>query len=110
MILAVVILFLTGVKALNYLYWQEDVWSRNLCHNFYGQAKNIDYIYLGSSHVYCDINPEILDEKNGKNNFNLSSGSQRVIESYYCLKEADRRNKIEKVYLELCSIVRMERE
>lgn len=101
LILAAVILFMTLVKALNYLYWQEDVWCRNLWHNFYGQAKNIDYIYLGSSHVYCDINPEILDEKNGKNNFNLSSGSQRVIESYYCLKEADRRNKIEKVYLEL---------
>lgn len=93
--------FLLGVKILNYLYWQEDEWSRILWHNYYKQTENIDYVYLGSSHVFCDLNPKILDEKNGKNNFNLATSSQRLIESYYLLKEADRKNKIENAYLEL---------
>lgn len=99
--LAVIAFFRLGVKMLNYLYWEENGWRRILWHNYYKQTENIDYVYLGSSHVYCDLNPEILDEKNGKNNFNLSTQSQRLIESYYLLKEADRDNKIEKVYLEL---------
>jgi hypothetical protein len=86
---------------LNYLYWQEDEWARIMWHNFYEQEKNIDYVYIGSSHVYCDLNPEILDEKNGKNNFNMSTSSQRLIESYYLLREVDRKHKVEKVYLEL---------
>lgn len=101
LILAAAVLFLTGVRTLNYLYWQEDLWSRILWHNFYRQEENIDCLYLGSSHVYNDINPEILDEKNGKNNFNLSSSGQRVIESYYYLKEADKYHNPETVYLEL---------
>lgn len=99
--LAVIVFFLLGVKSLNYLYWQEDKWSRILWHNYYRQKEKIEYVYLGSSHVYCDLNPEILDGKNRKNNFSLSTGSQRLIESYYLLKEADRGNRLEKAYLEL---------
>lgn len=99
--LVVIAFFLLGVKILNYLYWQEDDWSRILWRNYYKQTENIDYVYLGSSHVYCDLNPEILDGKNGKNNFNLATPGQRLIESYYLLKEADRYQEMEKVYLEL---------
>lgn len=101
LVMGIVAFFLSGCMILNYLYWQEDIWSRILWHNFYKQTENIDYVYLGSSHVFFDLNPEILDKKNGKNNFNLSTGSQRIIESYYLLKEADRCNKIEKVYVEM---------
>lgn len=96
-----VLLFMGGTKILNYLYWQEEDWERILFHHFYGQEENIDYLYLGSSHVFCGFNPEILDEKNGKNNFNLATSGQSLMGSYYLLKEAARQNKIEKVYLEL---------
>lgn len=99
--LAFIVFFLLGVKFLNYLYWQEDDWSRVLWHNFYKQSENIDNVYLGSSHAFCAINPEILDEKNEKNNFNMATSGQRLIESYYVLKEINRHHKIENVYLEL---------
>lgn len=98
---AAILFFVSGVKALDYLYWQEDKWCRILWYNFYRQTENIDYVFLGSSHVYCDINPEISDEKTGENHFNMSTGSQRLIESYYLLKEADKHNEIKGVYLEL---------
>lgn len=99
--MTVILFFLLGNKALNYLYWEDNEWCRIFWHNFYKQAENIDYVYLGSSHVYCDINPEILDEKNGRNNFNMALPAQRLIESYYLLTEADRYNDIKEVYLEL---------
>ncbi len=100
-ILAAFVLFLAGTKLLNYLYWQEEDWERILFHHFYAQEKNIDNICLGSSHVFCGFDPEILDEKSGKNNFNLATSGQSLMGSYYLLKEADRCNEIEKVYLEL---------
>lgn len=101
LVLAAVLFFLGGTRILNYLYWQEEDWERILFHRFYEQEENIDYIYLGSSHAFCGFNPEILDEKNGKNNFNLATSGQSLMGSYYLLKEADRRNDIERVYLEL---------
>lgn len=101
LVFAVIICFLAGNSILNYLYWAEDNWCRILWHNYYGRTENIEYLYLGSSHVYCDLNPEILGEKNEKNNFNMAVGSGRLIDSYYLLKEAERHNKIEKVYVEM---------
>ncbi len=100
-VLTAFVLFLAGTKLLNYLYWQEEDWERILFHHFYTQEENIDHIYLGSSHVFCGFDPEILDEKSGKNNFNLATSGQSLMGSYYLLKEADRCNEIEKVYLEL---------
>lgn len=101
LVLTAALFFLVGTKLLNYLYWQEEDWERILFHHFYGQKENIDCVYLGSSHVFCAFDPEILDEKNGKNNFNLATSGQSLMGSYYLLREADRYNEIETVYLEL---------
>ncbi len=93
--------FFIGCKMMDYLYVAEDDWYRILWHNFYSQEKNIDCIYLGSSHVYKDLNPEILDERNRKNNFNMATSGQTLDNSYYVLKEAEQRNTIDEVYLEM---------
>lgn len=97
-----VCIFLLGVQCMNYLYQSEtNDWSRILWHNFYTQQENIDCLYLGSSHVYCDLIPEVMDKKNGMNNFNLATGGQPLNNSYYLLKEADKFNNIKHVYLEM---------
>ncbi len=95
--------FLTGVHGLDYLYVErgDSDWGRILWHNYYAQERNIDCLYLGSSHVHCDINPFMLDARNGKNNFNLTSAGQLLNGSYYLLREADRRHDLEHVYLEM---------
>ncbi|MDD6812010.1 MAG: hypothetical protein PUD93_09120 [Lachnospiraceae bacterium] len=87
---------------LNYLYVDDtDEFSRYMLHDFYKQEENIDRLYIGSSHVFCGINPVILDDINGENNYNLATGTQQLITSYYLLREADRKHDIEKVYLDL---------
>lgn len=89
-------------KVMNYLYIDDtDEFSRYMLHEFYEEEENIDRLYLGSSHVFCGINPVILDDINGENNFNLSTGMQQLNTSYYLLKEADKRHNIDKVYLDL---------
>ena len=97
----VVVCFQAIVSVLNYIYVDEDLWFRNLWHHYYKAEGKIDTIYLGSSHVYCDINPEILDEKTGQYHFNLATPRQPMNGSYYLLKEAVKGNKLSHVYLEL---------
>lgn len=82
-------------------------WERNLWHYFYKDDGKIDNLYLGSSHVYYDINPALLDSMNGGYNFNLASSAQPLNGSYYLLKEAGKNNALSHVYLELyyqCSV------
>ena len=100
----VIALLVLGCRVLNYLYVEivdTNEWTRILWHNFYDEEENIDNLYLGSSHVYCSLNPTQMDDLTGKNNFNLSSPAQRLNGSYYLLKEAGREHDLEHVYVEL---------
>lgn len=100
-ILAGLLIFAAIVEALDYMYVNENSWTRILWHNFYEDKGKIDNVYIGSSHVFCDIDTAQLDEINGQYNFNLSTSGQRLNGSYYLLKEADRNNSLSHVYLEL---------
>lgn len=90
------------VEGMNYLYVDDtDEFARYMLHELYEEDDNIDRLYLGSSHVFCGIDPLTLDDINGENNFNLSTGTQQLITSYYLLKEADKKHEIDRVYLDL---------
>ncbi|PTY39720.1 hypothetical protein [Brachyspira hampsonii] len=55
---------------------------------FYEQPKNsIDALFIGSSHVYCDIDPAILYKEYGISSYNFSSSEQTLLLSYLRLKE-----------------------
>lgn len=84
----------------DYLYVKEDNWTRILWHNYY-KAENIDNVFLGSSHVHCDIDPFILDEMNGMENFNMSIPFMRMNGAYYVLREMVGDHDLKNVYLEL---------
>lgn len=87
---------------MNYLYVDDtNEFARCVMHEFYEEKENIDRLYLGSSHVFCDIDPGILDDINGNNNFNMASGNQQLITSYYLLLEADKKHDLQRVYLDL---------
>lgn len=100
-IMAAFCIFVVIVHILDYVNVAEDAWYRILWHHFYEDEGKIDNLYLGSSHVYCDIDPRILDELTGKYNFNLSSPLQFPNGSFYLLREADRKNELSHVYFEL---------
>lgn len=102
-ILAAFLIFIGIVHVLNYLYVDTNgtLGYRIVWHQFYEARGKIDNIYLGSSHVFQDINPMLLDELNGQYNFDLSTPEQVLNGSYFLLKEADRTNALSNVYLEL---------
>ncbi len=104
-VLAGIFIFGEIVRGLNYLYVPENnadaMWYRIMWNSFYEEQGNIDNVVLGSSHVFCDINPYLLDERNHQCNFNLSSPGQLMNATYYLLKEADKNNELSHVYIEL---------
>lgn len=108
-VLAAILVFIGIAQRLNYLYVDGDSvrWYRILWHNYYESRGKIDNLYLGSSHVYSDIEPQILDELSGQYNFNLSTPSQPMNGTLFLLREADRDNELSHVYVEMyyaCSV------
>lgn len=96
----VILILGASINTLNWVYFEEEPWNRIMWKSFYEQD-NIDIAFIGSSHVYCDVNPFILDELNGMNNFNLSAGSLTLSASYYLLRETDRIYDLTNAYIEL---------
>lgn len=79
-------------------------YTRITMHEFYAQ-ENIDVLFLGASHMYRTINPQIADSLLELNTFNLGSSNQTIDESYFMLKEALKENNIKKVYLEVNPVI-----
>ncbi len=102
-ILAGFLIFCEITRGLNFLYVSDNdsEYERFVWNDFYESKGEIDNLYLGSSHVYCDINPFMLDQLNGEYNFNMATPGQLMNGTYYLLKEAVRNNEISHVYIEL---------
>ncbi|MDB5083474.1 MAG: hypothetical protein JWN30_360 [Bacilli bacterium] len=54
---------------------------------FYRMNKNIDVVFLGSSHAYRSFDPFYFDRLLGVNSFNFGHSDQNPIDSYYVLNE-----------------------
>lgn len=102
-LLSALFLFVVAVHVQNYIYVNPDdsCLERILWHDFYEDNGRIDNVYLGSSHVFCALNPTILDDVNGQYNFNLATPGQLLNGTYYILREANRNNDLKHVYVEL---------
>ena len=62
---------------------------------------NIEILFLGSSHVFCGYNPEVLEEYYGENVYLAATPVQKIDASYYLLKEALKTNPIKTVYIDM---------
>ena len=66
----------------NSFYKHDSGWEAT--DNWSGQQ--FDIVFMGNSHVYCSINPEIINDALHINTINLSSSSQPSEITYYNLK------------------------
>ena len=81
----------------------DDVhsYSRVMLQELYAQARQIDTLFLGSSHCYRSVDPAAVDEALGTHSFNAGSSQQLPDGSYYMLQEAAAQNDLKTVYLEM---------
>jgi len=57
--------------------------------NFAKMPKDsIDMVFIGNSHQFCSISPEVLAEEYGMNTFMLATSAQTIPMSYYAAMEA----------------------
>lgn len=74
----------------NFVKWSE-----------FHRLESCNTIFLGSSKIYCSIKPTLFDSITGLSSYNLGTGNQSIIESYYYLKHAAKKHKLKNVVFDL---------
>ena len=88
--------------------WLDDpLWepATEIVTGFYEEERDsLDVLFLGSSHVFCGVNPLRVYEESGLTSYDLSSGLQRTWMSYYYLEEALKTQKPQVVVLDTAGL------
>lgn len=97
------LLLLFGVnRLLRYLIIDDsDSYTRLAFHEMRTQEEDIDVLFLGSSHCFRSVDVGVTDEMFAANTFNSGSALQSWDGSYAILKEAGRKNDLQRVYVEM---------
>ena len=61
---------------------------------------SLDYLYLGSSYAYCDVNPGLVYDASGLTGYVLAGPEQTLSITYWYLKEALRTQSPQYVFIE----------
>ncbi len=101
-----IIIFFTAMFVLNEIFHyllinDRASYTRIMLHELYHQEENIDVLFLGSSHCFHSLNPDISDNIFQANTFNAGTSLQPLDVSYALLKEAAKTNDLKEVYVEL---------
>lgn len=63
--------------------------------------RKYDDIFIGTSHGLSAINPDVVDQKTGRKSTNICMPDEYLIDSYFLVKEACRKQKPKRVIYEL---------
>ena len=74
---------------------------------FYEQEKNtVDVLFLGTSHVYSNIDPAYIYDETGILSYDLATGGAEIRSTYYSFKQALKYQKPKVVVVEIFGAVR----
>lgn len=68
------------------------------------EKDSIEVLFVGTSHVYSNINPAVIWEKNRIATFNLATGGAALWNSYYAIQEALKTQSPKLIVLELFGV------
>ena len=95
-------LFIGGCEFWKYILINDSTsYTRIMMHQLYHPSANIDVLFVGSSHAYRALIPEIMDRELGAYTFNGGSSKQYLDGSFALIKEADKGNDLKQVCVEL---------
>ncbi|MDW7660985.1 MAG: hypothetical protein SCL54_06075 [Bacillota bacterium] len=108
-ILCFVVLF-SGVSNILERKSLEGAWNMTLkVGGFYNEpVDSLDVMFFGSSHMYCSIDPRMLEEQTGLKSYVFATQQQPLWISYHYLKEALKTQSPETVVLEVHMVVQEE--
>ena len=93
--------FFGFLKAADYAGVNDARTARRYTFHDYYEQDNIDVLFVGSSQTFYSIDCGIMDEKLGKNTFDLGTASQRLTLSSFLVEDAAHRYDLEHVYVYL---------
>lgn len=99
-VLFLLLFLLCGVFFRYLLTDDTSSYTRLMLHEFYAQD-SIDVLFVGSSHCYAALDPEITDAVFGMNTFNAGSSLQAQDASFALIREAVERYDVKQIYLEM---------
>lgn len=100
-IIALILICCALILPLNFLFTTYDGrYTYKMLNEMYQSEDNIDAVFLGSSHTYKSLDPDLADEIIGINTFNAGSSVQGMNTSYYLLREIMEYHKLKTVYLD----------
>ena len=96
---------------LNYFVTDDShSYTRIMIHQLNNSDSNIDVLFVGASHCYRSLDPEIADKYFNATTFNAGSSGQFMDGSLAIIKEALRHNNVKKIFLEVSySIIESEK-
>ena len=80
-----------------------EPWNMTLkVEGFYNEPKNsMDLLFFGSSHMYCSIDPVMLQEETGLTSYVFATQQQPLWITCHYMKEALKYQRPEKIFLEV---------
>lgn len=65
---------------------------------------SLDYLWMGSSYAYCDVNPALIYDRSGLTGYVISGPELTLAQSYWYLREALKTQSPSAVYLEVTAL------
>lgn len=101
-IICIVALFVGNSEILRYVMIDDtNSYTRITMHQMYSSEQNIDIAFVGSSHTYRSLVPEITDAGFDAYTFNCGSSSQQMDGSLAIIQELLADNDVDTIYLEM---------
>lgn len=95
------VLFIACGLGFRYLLTDDtESYTRLMMHEFYAQDQ-IGALFVGSSHCYVSLDPEVTDAELGVNTFNAGSALQALDASFALIREAVETKNVRRVFLEM---------
>ncbi len=106
-ILAYSVMFILCYFAVDRVFSIKTAHGIRQARDMYAQPRDsIDVVFMGSSHIHCDVNTALLWEKYGIAAYDYSAAEQPLWTTYYYLKEICKYQKPQLVVLDLYSPAR----
>jgi len=67
--------------------WSNDYYMYQRVENFYETKNETEVVFIGSSHMYCSVNPLLLFQEYGISGYNFSSSGQNSLLNTLYVKE-----------------------
>ncbi len=88
-ILSILFVGLLAISMMRIFYVMREKENTNIWDNFNQlEEDSVDLVFIGTSHQFCTIDPDLLYEEYGIESFMLATSAQTVPMSYYAAKQA----------------------